>query len=46
MTKESIVHNKNMQSNKMNIIQHTAQAFYKKYSDVNPFVITDIFKRN
>ncbi len=28
-----------MQNNKMNIIQHTAKAFYRKYSDVTPFVI-------
>ncbi len=36
MTKEDTVHNKNMQSNEMNIIQHTAWAFYRKYSDVTP----------
>ncbi len=46
MTKEDTVHIKNMQSNKMNIIQHTAWAFNRKYSDVTPFVIIDIFRSN
>ncbi len=46
MTKEDIVHIKNMQNSKMNIIQHTAEAFYRKYSDVTPFVIIKIFKSN
>ncbi len=35
------VHIENMQSTKMNIIQHKASAFYKKYSDV----IINIFIR-
>ncbi len=43
MTKDT-VHIKNMQSNKMNIIQHVAEAFYREYSDVTPFVIINIFK--
>ncbi len=30
----------------MNIIQHTAEAFYREYSDVTPFVIINIFKNN
>ncbi len=34
IAKEGIVHFKNMQSNKMNIIQQTASALYIKYSDV------------
>ncbi len=46
MTEEDIVHNKNIQSNKINIIQHTEQAFYRKYSDVTPFVIINIFISN
>ncbi len=37
--KEGIMHIKNMQSNKMNMIQHVHEAFYRKYSDVIPFVI-------
>ncbi len=28
----------NMQSNKMNVVQHIAKAFYRKYSDVNSWV--------
>ncbi len=36
MLKENIVHIKNMQGNKMNIIQHIAEVFYRKYSDVAP----------
>ncbi len=43
MTKEDIVH---IKSNKMNIIQHIAEAFYRKCSDVDPFVIIKIFKSN
>ncbi len=39
MVKEDIVHIKNMQSNKMNVIQHIAEAFYRKYSNVTPFAI-------
>ncbi len=46
MIKEDTVHIKNMQSNKMNIFQHTAEAFYRKYSDVTPFVISNIFISN
>ncbi len=46
MTKEDIVHINNMQNNKINIIQHTAKAFYRKYSDGTPFVIIHIFKSN
>ncbi len=38
MSKEGIVLVKGMQSNKMNIIQHAAYAFYREYSDVTPFV--------
>ncbi len=38
MTKEDIMHIKNMQSDKMNIIQHVAKAFDGKYSDVIIFV--------
>ncbi len=34
MTKEIIVHIKNMQNDKMNIIQHVAYTFYRKHSDV------------
>ncbi len=30
----------------MNIIQHIAKAFYRKYSYVTPFVIITIFKSN
>ncbi len=41
--KEGTVHIKNLQSNKMNIIAHTAVAFYGKYSDVTLFVIINIF---
>ncbi len=44
MTKEDTVHIKNMQTNKMNIIQHTAEASYRKYSDVIHFVIINSFK--
>ncbi len=33
-----------MQSDKMKIIQHTDEAFYRTYSDVTPFVIIYIFK--
>ncbi len=45
MTKDT-VHIKNMQSNKMNIIQHTAWTFYRKYSDITPFVIINTFMSN
>ncbi len=31
---------------KVNIIQHAAEAFDRKYSDVTLFLITDIFKSN
>ncbi len=43
MTKEII---KNMQSNKMNIIQHAAEASDRKYSDVSPLIIFNIFILN
>ncbi len=43
MTKENTVLIKNMQSNKMNIIQQTAWAFYREYWDAIPFVIINIF---
>ncbi len=43
MAKEGVVHIKNMQSNEMNIVQHTVKAFYRKCSDVTPFVIINIF---
>ncbi len=33
----------NGQSNKMNITPPIALAFYRKYSDVTPFVITNVF---
>ncbi len=46
MTEDDIVHIRNMQSNKMYIIPHTAWAFYRKYSDVTSFVIINIFKGN
>ncbi len=46
MKKEGIVHTKTTKSDKMNIIQQTAQAFYTEYSDVTPSVIIDIFKTN
>ncbi len=46
MTKAGIVHINNMQINKMNIIQHRAEAFYRKYSDITPFVILNIFISN
>ncbi len=36
----------NRQSNKMNITQHIAKAFYRKYSDVTPSVTLNIFKSN
>ncbi len=42
IAKEGIMHIKNMQSNKMKIIQHIAEAFHRKYSDVSPFVIVSI----
>ncbi len=45
MTKDT-VHIKNMQSNKINIIQHKVWTFYRKYSDVTYFVIINIFIRN
>ncbi len=35
-----------MQSNKMNVVQGIAEAFYRKYSDVTPFVIIHIFISN
>ncbi len=44
MTKEIIAHIKNMQSNKMNIVQHIAKAFYRKYSNATPSVSINIFK--
>ncbi len=44
MTTEGIVHIKNMQSNRVNIIQHTAGAFYRKYSP--PSAVIDIFISN
>ncbi len=46
MAKEGTVHSKNMQSNKLNIIQQKAQPFYKKFSDAIPFLIINIFKGN
>ncbi len=46
MAEEGIVHIKNTQSNQMNISQHVAYAFYRKYSDVTPFVIINIFISN
>ncbi len=46
MTKENIVHIKITQSNKMNIIQRIAGAFYRKYSDGTSFVIINIFQNN
>ncbi len=46
MAKENIVHIKSMQNNKMNIIQHMALDFYRKYSDVTPFVIINNFLMN
>ncbi len=42
ITKDT-VHIKNMQSNKVNMIQHTARAFYRQHSDGTPFVIIHIF---
>ncbi len=30
----------------MNIIQHVAKTFYRKYSDVTPFVISNNLKSN
>ncbi len=43
MTKDDIVRIRNMQRNKMNIIiQDITQVFYRKYSDVTPFVIINI----
>ncbi len=38
MAKEGIVHVKN----NVNIIQHLALAFYRKYSDAAPFVIVTL----
>ncbi len=46
MTKDDIVHINNMQNNKTNIIQHIAEDFDWKYSDVTPFVIINISKSN
>ncbi len=43
MAKEGAVLINNMQSNKRNIIQQIVKAFYRKYSDVTPFVIINIF---
>ncbi len=43
MAKEGVVHIINTQSNKMNIIQHIAKAFSRKYSHVTPFAIINIF---
>ncbi len=36
MTKEDIVHIKNMQNKKTNIIKHIALAFHRKCSDITP----------
>ncbi len=44
MTKEDIVHIKNMQSNKINIIQHSLS--FLQISDATSFVIIHIFTRN
>ncbi len=46
MVKEDTVHVKNMQSNKINIIQHMAWAFYRKYSSNAASSIINIFKSN
>ncbi len=46
MAKEGVARIKYMQSNKMNIIQHIAEAFYNKYLDVTPFVVINIFISN
>ncbi len=46
MTEEDTVHIKNMQSNRINIIRHIAEAFNRKYFDVIPFVIINIFTSN
>ncbi len=35
-----------MQSDKINIFQHIAKAFYRTYSDVTSFVTVNIFKSN
>ncbi len=45
-TFQKIVHIKNTQINKINIIQHIAYDFYGKYSDVTYFVIINSFKSN
>ncbi len=42
MAKEGNVHIKNMQSKKLKMIHHTAEAFHK-YSNAIPFVIVNIF---
>ncbi len=46
MAKEDIVHIKNKQNNKMNIIQHKAKAFKRKFLAGTPFAIINIFINN
>ncbi len=46
MANKDNVHIKNIKSSKMNIIQHAAKTFYRKYLYVIPSLIINIFISN